>query len=279
MLVKIEEINVRGNKALEDTSYFCSGFSFVLDGASSLIKTKITDYESDPQWLALRFKEEISKYSIIDSPKAILHEIMNKLKVEFSNLYADELTEDMYPSAGLSLVYEKGEDVNIFQLGDCSILVKFNNGTVKEYANHTITKLDDIAINKMAEIAKTENIDVADARSKVNDILIKHRNYKNKLSGYMILDPTGEGIDRADEYILKKDEIDSILIMSDGFRSCIDTFHMYSDNEAFFDECINHSLSYVCEKLFKLQDEDEKLNNYPRLKKRDDTTALMIKVK
>ena len=108
-------------------------------------------------------------------------------------------------------------------------------------------------------------------------MLIANRKYKNKEDGYYILNLSGEGIPHARTLSFDIDDVVSIGACTDGFYQLVDCFHKYPD-DSLFTAMETTKLEDMKANLFTLQENDPGCNNYPRLKFRDDTSAMITKI-
>jgi hypothetical protein len=68
-----------------------------------------------------------------------------------------------------------------------------------------------------------------------------------------------------------------VLMLSDGFYRLVDHYHLYSD-ESLLTAAVEDGLQVLAQRLRRLEDEDAECRVYPRLKPRDDASALLLVV-
>ena len=71
---------------------------------------------------------------------------------------------------------------------------------------------------------------------------------------------------------------DHILLMSDGFYRLIDTFNLYSPRNFMARATAPNGLSFLYNELRTVEDSDPDGRLYPRVKKSDDATALLLTI-
>lgn len=260
----------------EDTYGFSSSFMFVIDGASGLKDNDIMDCGDDAAW----FVENVKKYLMQH-----LHEdkdVASILKESVDILYAQykervkEVDMVSMPSACISLFRIKDDFVEFYGLGDCVGVIEMKDGSVECLIDQNIEDLDQIAIDKMVEIAKKKNISPIKARPYIQDILMKHRTLRNTEAGYYGLDLSGDGLFYAMRKKYPLDKIKRIACLSDGLYEVV-LFKQYENYPALLD-AMEKDLDKVFTLLFDAQEEDKDACIVPRFKKRDDTTGIIARV-
>lgn len=260
-------------------------FIITLDGATGLGDKRLKTYENNTgaEWFVKSISQKLRKLlsknnsediDIKDIVKQAVLDIGEELKRddEYSTLQEYEK-----PSASLSLIREKKNKLEIFQLGDAPIIVGEKNGKITKYTDEKHAELDDYVLKRMGELSKQNNIDVSDARKlpEIENMLIKNRNLKNTENGYWILDTNIEGVDHATLFEVPKENIDMIIIMSDGFD-----ISMLGLNEIEFYNLLKTNSKKVQEYYNEIKNEiknDPKFNKYPRFKNRDDASFIAFK--
>ena len=146
----------------EDRFVIGDNFLMVIDGASPLIKNKKFN---EARWLVSYLKVHLKNYK-----GNIKEKLLELNKEAYLNMPNKE--EDYLPSASMSWIEWDNKNYYINVLGDCEVTCITNNNKVIRYYDDTLTKLDDIAIEKMIKISKEKQIDILSARPYVNDMLI-----------------------------------------------------------------------------------------------------------
>ncbi len=268
----------------EDAIGFGDNFIFALDGASCLTGINLVHEKSDAHWFAQKVRDglcrELSKDEDV-SVEEILRGIIAPLREEYLRGAEDKgiPIPDDSPSAGIALFRVSEGFLEFYGLGDCVGVVATKDGKAQWLNDSSLSSLDKIVIDKMAQIHKETGTPVTQARTLCTDLLIKHRSLKNKPEGYHILDPFGDGIDHACKMRIPLEDVVSVSVFSDGFAQLSEVFGVYGDFAQLHNAMNSHSLAELCEKLFALQDNDPACNSYPRFKLRDDTCAVFAEVK
>ena len=261
----IKFLSKQGNSAKpnEDKITVLDNAAWILDGATGLTGKRITEKETDALWYVEALDDYLKKH--INSSKDIKEIIKNAIK-EVKEKYSkydgfNDLEEIDYPCAALALLRFNSKELEYYVIGDCTLIYSQENESIKEIVDRKLIGLEENILRKMCEVSKVNNISVLDARKLCNDEVISVRKLKNKLNGYWILEFNEDAVDRG---LYNKISINgeiSICITSDGFSQFYDTFNLAQD--------------YT---LYEEQEKDSNCNDYPRLKKRDDTSIIYFEL-
>lgn len=115
------------------------------------------------------------------------------------------------PGQGLS-----GEEIQ----GDCTLSVKYRDGSVDTYTNQELVRLDNKVFHYMQQLAATDS-EVGSVRRAATLPAIEaeklaNRNLKNESGGYWILDLSGAGIPHGTYRTFNPHIIESLALMTDG---------------------------------------------------------------
>ena len=131
----------------------------------------------------------------------------------------------------------------------------------------------------MIKIAKKEKINVIDTinNPKIQKKLQINRSKKNKnyLGSYYVCGTNPKAVKKGIYCKFKNNIIEKIILATDGIDYCL-----LNDNEiSFYQRLKSDSLSQVINSICEKQIEDNSCNKYPRLKKEDDKTLLIVNFK
>lgn len=241
-------------------------YSIVLDGATPLKKS---EQLNEARWFVDYLKKNINIYDG-DIKSRLL-----KLCEEAYNIFPAELKEDDYlPSASACWAEWNGEEIKLGILGDCEITAITADGKILRYSDDRLRALDNLAVDEMVTAARERNTTVLQAREFITDTLIKHRKLVNKPNGYsaLTLSPNAKICERA--FSLKKCEIKTLYLYSDGFSQAFENLGIYETHAHMFErlESIDAEIAKIVEASFN----DPDCNMHPRFKIIDDITAIKI---
>lgn len=266
----------------EDVVGFTKTSVFIIDGASGLTRTNITNFENDVYWYVTQWKEILEANLDTDkSLKDILKDGLRTIKDRFHYLADKEEVSPLdYPSAAITIVRTINNHIEYFILGDCSIVLKDNKGEVCYLKDDRVTKFDNQVINNIIE-ENEKNFNqhkiFKGFSPKSLEMLRVNRLKKNTNEGYWILEFNERAIDKGLYGRLFVDDSMQAVLMSDGFSSSIDNYRLI-DEYSVFDYVKNYGLDKIYESIRNIEKDDIDCIKYPRLKKSDDCSAIFIEV-
>ena len=285
MLSLREQLILKGcRENCEDGLIFNSNYAVVMDGATGLNKHNVTGYGTDAQWLTLRTLEILStklkesSTSIVDILKITAETLRSEYRYLWS-LSGLNIQDIEYPSAGIIIVREVGDKIQIYRLGDCLGVIRTTEG-IEVLKDTELLKLDRQVHNTLVKVSKEKGITISESRytEEVIEVLKFNRSLKNTDNGYWIYDPEAEGINNGEYLELDRESIKSIYIMTDGLSNAIDVYKMYETEIDLVNDIDKLRLHRVVNKLTDVQDSDANCSKFIRTKKMDDTTAIVIDI-
>lgn len=278
---EIKQITKRGSniKPNEDKITVLENAMWVLDGATGITGSRISNRETDALW----YVEEWDKYlreNIYKSKelKEIFKEGLLYVKSKYIKFKGFENLEHVdYPCAAITLVRILDNKLEYYVLGDCSLLYSSGNGKSIEIVNKGLIKLEEIILTEMKKVAIERNISMLEARKECSEVVKNIRKLKNTDEGYWILELNEEAIAKGLYGSLEMKEGANLALLSDGFSQYYDTFNLAKDYREFLSIVSRSKIEELYNNLYKAQEEDSLCNKYSRLKKRDDTSLVYIK--
>lgn len=273
------------------------------------------EYCSSAQWFVHKFAEAIKENIDEMIPTVdLLKGCVREVREQYCGLFGgdrEKMERLIEPSASLALVRKLDDKVEVTVLGDISVGVRTLDGRVKLLEQTAVAGLDNQVIDLIKE-RKTPGRHVCDIvkDEEVRKLLRENRSLKNTPDGYWILGFDEEAVDHAlvETYIdrgitgatgeLGGKIIDSMLILSDGFA---DYYKRYKQDyvrarEAYlrsvgapedqldktggmdilWNRAEVDSLDNICKDLRRYEERDACCDRYPRFKKSDDASAVLI---
>jgi len=267
-------------KPNEDKITIIDGAAWVLDGATGITGKRITEKETDALW----YVDKINDYLInnINSSKS-LKDIMKSAIREVKESYItydeyENLDEVDYPCAAIALVRFNSKELEYYVMGDCTLIYKEKDDNAVEIVDKRIIELEEKILDSMVKVSREKEVSILEARKYCDNEVLDVRKMKNRINGYWILELNEEAIDNGlygKIYISK--EV-SISLTSDGFSQYYDTFNLAKGYSDFIDIVKETNIDDLYNNLYLSQEEDSQCNNYPRLKKRDDSSIIYFEV-
>lgn len=276
----VKYLSDAGNLYNEDKIFVKDRYVLLLDGSTGLKKNLIKDYPSDAVW----FVEQVSNYieeaiEHIDDTKTLIVNMLSSLRTSFFSLIEDsnEVEAIDFPSASMVLVREKGDIIEICNIGDCTVVIEFVNGTLQVEHDQRVPILDQTVVHKMMALRAIEKLDISEARKRVTADLIVNRKKKNTLNGYDIL-----GFDTLEPNLMIKtfdrNTLANICVFSDGFEAYFSTYGLVDNVSDFYQVIQNENLAHLLAHIRTVENQDKDCILYPRLKKSDDASVVLMRV-
>ena len=277
-------------------------YVLVLDGATGLENKNVSDcgtYSSMAQWFVKRFARLIKEnIDSVISTEDLVTQCIRTIREEYCEMVRIDDTLSMeeqrllQPSASIALIRKMDNEIEVFSLGDITILIKTCDGKVHEFGKSNVEILDEDVVNRLKEEKQKQKIHISEImkQEKIQNLLLANRRLKNsnKPEGYWILGLDEEAVKHADvkrysDAVCSKQEngnieqfIDSIIVCSDGFAVYYKKYGLADSISSFWSQVEHKSLEHMYDKLRKVENKDEYCNQYPRFKKSDDATVALI---
>lgn len=264
--MKIYAKTRRSHSWNEDRFIVGNSYAVVIDGATPLKKANSFN---EARWMVDYIK------SRFDSCEGSVKSRLERLSADaFRDLPAKIKEEDYLPSASACWAELEGDKLKIGILGDCEVTCITKGGEVVRFFDGRLDILDKRAIDEMVAIAKRLNIHVSEARTRIQDTLIKHRKLANKEGGYnaLTLSPTVK-IDEL-KFEIGVDDLKTAYLYSDGFAQAFNSLGIYPSHKQMFENL--ESVDGEIQKIVDASEADRFYDKHPRFKKIDDITVVRI---
>ncbi len=277
----IEKITDQGmpHKNNEDICGYKTNTVWIFDGATGLSKDQlVAPYgQTDPRWLV-----EAANASLMDHAENI---------TDMSALYGAVLAdcEDAFetqkrrapaapyelPMAASLIIRYDGASVTCGALSDCSMIIETEQGlqTMPPCATHG--QIDAKTKIKMVETIK-DGRSPDEARAHLIPHLQNNRKLANADGGYDVFAPTRGLEDKIRIEHFTPAAGGYALMMTDGFYALVESYGAYNDR-SFLDAAKEKGLGPLLKELRQIEEDDSSLLKYPRFKKSDDATAILVR--
>lgn len=254
---------------------------WVMDGALSLNKNNYTDDGNDVFWMVNWWNSYLEKHldNFDKSIVALLEEGVDRFNADFSIFVnINELSKLDVASSGIAIVRINGEIVETYVLGDVEIDLKKKDAGIDTLIDEKIETLDNQVMDMIFNNQNRENEVIFNGYTKGElKVLRCNRMKMNTKQGYYILEHDKEAIKYGIYKEYNKNEISSILIMSDGYSAIYNKYKEFSKEEL-FEVCINQGVKNVLDKIRTIEDDDLDMKKHKRLRLHDDATALFFRI-
>jgi hypothetical protein len=249
----------------------------LLDGAAPRGNERVSAAADDTVWLVRRFVEEF-----VAAGAGPVRERVERaragLKREYDALCAGAgVTPDEPPFACLAIAAANEGALDLFNMGDLTTLVRSKDGSLHRFGESAVRELDGRALAEMRRFQQAGVEPHAERRARIWPMIKAHREQRNQLPGYDVLDLGAGGADRLEHRRFDASQVRDLLMLSDGFYRLVDTLERYTD-ATLFQALDQHGLAALLVELRDLERSDPECTRHVRFKTHDDATALWLAV-
>ena len=265
------------SKPNDDAFAHADNAAVVLDGATSL-GDPLMPGESDAAWIA-HFGARRLMAHIRDgaTPKDALRSALGGAKKSFEGLRRRPIKENWEtPTASMMLVCELANGFDALSFGDCVALVK-RPGKALEIIGEAFDKRA-AESRRVAKLAGEKGLPPAAGATRPEYLpaLRAARNHINSRRHWAF-----SPVERAADHVADKRIVaprgTTVLLASDGFLALASDYGSY-DAEGLVAAAQARGLGALGEELRAIEDNDPDGHKFPRFKKCDDATALLLRL-
>jgi hypothetical protein len=268
----------------EDAFGYTALSAWVLDGASGLGDEPLLERASDAAWLTsaydagMRARADYAECELQHLFESLIAEV--HAEFESRRLRAPAGRFEL-PSAGMAFVRLRGTHLECARLGDCrALLVAPGSARVISTGGSRLLQQLDAEVVARMQALRQEDPSMSDEQihAMVLSDLRANRSLLNRKDDYWVLG--------TDPIAARRMEIKTVplggpgpvigLLVSDGFYRLVETFRAYSSDAALFGAALERGLASLLAELRGLEQADPKRIAHPRLKAKDDATALLF---
>ncbi len=210
-------------------------------------------------------------------------EIANRLLLQGIESEKKEATELSNTQAVAVRIDKVNGVIDVSAVGDVACLVKYRSGKIELVTPLDITLEDDQALIVAQELVQNEGITFTEAikRPEVNNILFAGRARCNAPDGQGV--GVLDGRKSAEKYMhtrqLAVSEVEELILLTDGMFLPTTVVGAEPDWRQMVDIIDQTGLDGLRGKILEMKNSDPDFTKYPRFKKHDDTTGVIIKIK
>jgi serine/threonine protein phosphatase PrpC len=276
----LDSLSLPGNpkKTNEDAFARRAAACAVLDGATGLGE-QLLPGPSDAAWLSRFGANRLMAYiddgaSARDAVTAALFDAENS----FTQLRRRAPTERYeVPYASLMLAIAGPNAIEFGWYGDCAALVARPGARVEIVGEALAKRAREAArVQRLAE-SKGEAAAAASVREMFLPALRAARNTVNTPKGGYLFGPD---VGAADHLEMAEKNVEAgshLLLTTDGFLALVSDYRLY-DVEALLDAAQHQGLATLGRELREAEDADPEGRQFPRFKKSDDATAVLLRI-
>lgn len=259
--------------------------AWVIDGVTRLSEIRMKSRQSNQvRWFALRIHQALER-SLDDLSKPI-PEILRKVAAEAWESFQEiavplsrkssTIQKEAWPAASVVILREVGNSLEWFVIGDCIAYVETGEQSVIIEHRRSRDILDEIR-TKLADLREThKGMPFSQVRRQIIEPMLKANRKKNSALTIQVLELDPESVDQGGTGNIQTKNGARAILMSDGYARAVDVYRIYGSHHELADESFNTHPDLVIEKIRSKEKEDRECYDYPRLKRSDDASAVLI---
>ena len=279
MLEILDSLSLPGDaaKANDDAFGHVDGAAVVFDGATSLGESLLPG-PSDAAWIAhFGARRLMAHMREGDAPQDALRHALEDAEKSFAGLRRRAPKEKWeIPTASMMFVSETAEGFEARWFGDCAALVKRPDTAIEvvgEAFDKRARESQRVArISKERNLAPTAGID----RAEYLPALRAARNHVNS-GRHWAFSPDHRAADHVESQIVAAPRGAILLLASDGFLAAASDYGLY-DAQTLVDAAQAKGLAAIGAEIRACEQADSLGIRFPRFKKSDDATALLLRL-
>ncbi len=273
----LDSLHLAGDPAKpnEDSFAQTARMAVVIDGATGL-GVSLMPGPSDAQWLAQFTARRLRAHAdeAGSSPREWLYAAAQDAEHSFEALKRRAPKQNYeIPCGSLMLAALEEDALDLFWFGDCAALMRTPSGA--------FSMIGDTLKKRAAESERAGRASNAPAAAGVRDeflpALRASRNKVNTLHGDWLFAPDAACAAHAQEERVAAQSGALLLIASDGFLALSLDYQGYAP-EALLDAARGRGLAALGQELRSIEAADPEGRAFPRFKRSDDATALLLRI-
>jgi serine/threonine protein phosphatase PrpC len=250
---------------------------WLLDGATGLAEQRVLPGPSDALWLVEQVDAGMRQHAARDETAAeILRSTVHKAQHEFARVaLRPDAPPGERPTASFILLRLRANDIELASLGDCRIVYRDAAGATRSYGASGVTALDERLVEEVIRL-QADGVTRDEIWSRVLPMTRRHRAMMNLPEGYWTLDLSERGLDHIEIARLPAKRGEPFLMLSDGFYRLVDAYRRHS-YDTLLTAAETSGLAPLLDELRAIEAADTACRLYPRLKPRDDATAVLVR--
>ncbi|ALM53021.1 hypothetical protein [Halomonas huangheensis] len=251
-----------------------------MDGAVPVNSgTTRSDYSSDAAWLVRRFARNFFEHLTPEcDTQTLVAEVQGVLAEEFAGLgqtRANAVVGPPFACFGAARLI--GETLELTNAGDCVLLYEDAAGRVVSFGYSAVSALERRATDFLIDFKVRTGASHTDALQATVPAILDNVAQRNRLFGYDVVEPIAGLTTQLERVLMPARSGQRLLAMSDGFFRAVDTYRLLSSEEL-FETAFRDGLGAILAALRSAEEQDPEARAWPRLKLRDDASAIAFVV-
>lgn len=276
----IGSVSEAGKSINEDRATASTRAAWVLDGATGLSAQRLFPGPSDPAWFAATADALLARLTrASDDGMSLLRRLVAELHDACAAAALVPLadTEIELPSASLAATHVVGGEIELLTLGDCKLLLRQADGQIEALDQSSVAPFDAKVVDALRVIQAGGETELQKITPRLTPLIRENRRWKNRPGGYGVLTADPACLAFVETARRPAADVTHLLLATDGFYRLVDTYRMLTASELMH-AALERGLAPLHAELRRLEDSDPECLAFPRLKARDDATAVLVGV-
>ena len=246
--------------------------AWALDGVTGINDSGLGVPGSDAQWFVTRIDAHLR--DLLARPQD-LNDTMAQLIDRLIEDMANHILPDNYdpPAACLAAVCRIGNEWHAVRLGDCRLLAEDRSG-LRRLVDFPNDEFDHWVTTEATRLRQSGMTGLDDLFRALQPAHFNSRRQRNRPGGYGVIEADRACLAFA-EY-LRLDDPAAVLLASDGFFRLVDHYGEASESGLLTRATQNGGVMSLYERLRHIERDDPDCRRFPRLKPRDDASAIAL---
>lgn len=279
----IEGLSLPGSpdRPNEDAYGATSAIAFVLDGVTGLADTPLVDPKSDAAWVSHAARELLLRHGATfdGDMRALVGKVAQEITARFERERSRPPAERYeLPWTTISIIGVTPGHLHVGYLGDSRIVAETSDDEIHNFGAHpTRTVFEQKLSQRVSAASKEQGLNVATIRATVLPELRRARNTVNTPNGFWLLGADPASGPNTGVTSLALSGPATILLATDGFYALKEDYEIFDDRDLVA-TAQTIGLHQMAQQLRAIENDDPYGQRYPRMKKSDDATALLVRV-
>jgi hypothetical protein len=276
----IDSVSEAGRSVNEDRATASMGAAWILDGATGVSPQRLFPGPSDPAWFAAAADTLLARLTRENGDgMALLRRLVAELQEVCAAAALAPLadSEIELPSASLAVAQLVGGEIDLLMLGDCKLLLRQQDGRVEAFDQSSVAPFDARLVGALRAMRAGGETALSEIMPRLTPLIRENRLLKNRPDGYGVLTADPICLAFAETAQRPAAPTTHLLLATDGFYRLVDTYHMLTAGEL-MQATLERGLAPLHAELRSLEDSDPECLAFPRVKARDDATAMLVAV-
>lgn len=278
--MRVDSVTCKGVRELNEDSLIMNDEILlygVADGASSLVPFKNKENLTGGYIASNKVR---TYFENLRNHNDLCHDIRtinDRIQANMKEYAIDISRKELLWGTALAIVKVSETGVDFIQTGDCMILAIYQDGGVRPLTRLQTGQLENVALNRWKELIYKGVNTQEDLMKDVKDILISIRKKSNTANGYGVLNGENHAIEYSEYGKINKIGLKHLILITDGLFLPLEEVpedKSYWDFVA--DSILDRGIRQYANDLIELEETDPECIRFPRFKKSDDKSGLLI---